>query len=91
MSNNYIVSAQKPTVITHALTGNFFDKKQLQLVLARINRLEVLSITAEGLKSFSEIPVFGRIALIKVFRAKNDVSFFLFFLHFSSFLLMINR
>lgn len=75
MASNYIVSAQKPTVITHAVVGNFTSPNDLNLVLAKTNRVELLSITPSGLKPFREVPIFGRIATVKAFRPPNEVNF----------------
>lgn len=76
MSTNYIVSAQKPTVIAHAVVGNLTGPGDLNLALSKINRVELYLITPDGLKLLREIPIYGRIAVIKLFRAKDEVSCF---------------
>lgn len=73
MATNYIVSAQKATVVTHAVVCNFTGPNDLNLVLAKTNRLELMVVTPDGLKSYREVPVFGRIAAVKAFRVKNEV------------------
>lgn len=78
MASNYIVSAQKPTAITHAVVGNFTAPGDLNLVLAKTNRIELLSITPAGLKPFREVPIFGRIAAVKAFRPPSEVNFYMF-------------
>ncbi|KHN84948.1 DNA damage-binding protein 1 [Toxocara canis] len=72
MATNYIVSAQKPTVVTHAVVCSFTGPNDLNLILAKTNRLELMLVTPEGLKSYREVPVFGRIAAVKAFRVRNE-------------------
>ncbi|CAD5219378.1 unnamed protein product [Bursaphelenchus okinawaensis] len=66
--SSYIASAQKPTVVNGAVVGNFRNSTERDLIIARINRIELLLITEEGLKPHREIPIFGRIVVIKSFR-----------------------
>ncbi|MFH4976853.1 hypothetical protein AB6A40_003562 [Gnathostoma spinigerum] len=72
MALNYVVSAQKATIVHDAVVGNFTGPKEMNLILAKTNRIELFSICAEGLKAMREIPVFGRIACIKKFRLPNE-------------------
>lgn len=72
-SSSYIVSAQKPTVVNGCVVGNFRNTEELDLIIARINRIEMLIMTDEGLKPYREIPIFGRIAVIKAFKAPGEV------------------
>ncbi|KAH7729396.1 UV-damaged DNA binding factor (ISS) [Aphelenchoides avenae] len=71
-ATNYIVSAQKPTVVNAAVVGNFRGPDTFDLIVARVNRIELLLVTPEGLKPHREIPVFGRIAVIKAFRPPGE-------------------
>lgn len=80
MALNYIVTAYKPTVVTHALVGSFIVPTELNLVLAKTNRVELFLVTPEGLKPHRECPVFGRIATIKLFRAPGEVWILIFYI-----------
>ncbi|KAI6221851.1 DNA damage-binding protein 1 [Aphelenchoides fujianensis] len=71
-STSYIVSAQKPTVVNGCVVGNFRNEQDLDLVIARINRIELLLITEEGLKPYRELPIFGRIAIVRAFKAPGE-------------------
>lgn len=71
---SYIIPSQKPTVVNGCVSGNFRSEDQLDLIIARTNRLELLQVTCEGLKPSREIPVFGRIAAIRRFKADGFVS-----------------
>jgi hypothetical protein len=75
VTKNYIVSAQKPTVVNAAVFGFFRNAQEQDLVIARINRIELLLVTSEGLKPHREIPIFGRIGVIKSFRIPGEVCF----------------
>jgi DNA damage-binding protein 1 len=72
-ASNYIVSAQKPTVVNGCVVGSFRNPDELDLIIARTNRIEMLLVTDEGLKPYREIPIFGRIAVIKAFKAPGEV------------------
>jgi DNA damage-binding protein 1 len=72
-ASSYIVSAQKPTVVNGCVVGNFRNAEDLDLIISRINRIEMLIMTEEGLKPYREIAIFGRIAIIKAFKAVGEV------------------
>lgn len=40
-ASSYIVSAQKPTVVNGCVVGNFRNPDELDLIIARINRIEM--------------------------------------------------
>jgi len=62
------VTAQKPTVVTHSVTGNFTGPDQHNLVLARSTQIEVYTISPEGLVYEYDVPINGRISTLKMFR-----------------------
>ncbi len=68
MAYSYVVSAQKPTAVNAAVTGNFTGPKDLNLILAKNTRLEIHLVTPEGLKPMLDIGMYGRIAVMKLFR-----------------------
>ncbi|KJH52137.1 hypothetical protein DICVIV_01723 [Dictyocaulus viviparus] len=72
MALNYIVSAKKASVITDAVVGNFTGDEDMNLILAKINRLEIVKVASDGLKVVQEVPVFGRIETIRLFKPKNE-------------------
>jgi hypothetical protein len=49
-AHNYVVTAQRPTAVTHAVVGSFTAAGSVDLVLARATRLEVYTLTGEGLQ-----------------------------------------
>ncbi|KAH9394713.1 DNA damage-binding protein 1 [Tyrophagus putrescentiae] len=80
MSFNYIVTAQKPTAVFNCISGNFTGPNDLNLILDKLMRIEVYLVTPEGLRSLKEIPIYGRIQIMKKFRMPNEDRDFLFIL-----------
>jgi DNA damage-binding protein 1 len=64
----YIVTAQKPTAVTHALTGNFVSKHEMSLIVAKCTRLEIHQLGSDGLRPLLDVPIYGRIAIMELFR-----------------------
>eukprot|EP01135_Chromosphaera_perkinsii_P006121 Nk52_evm1s407 gene=Nk52_evmTU1s407 len=71
MSFNYVVTAQKPTAVHHALTGNFTAPDCQNLILGKCTRIEIHVCTPEGLKPFLDVGVYGRIAIMELYRPKG--------------------
>ncbi|VDM76471.1 unnamed protein product [Strongylus vulgaris] len=46
--------------------------EDMNLILAKVNRLEIVKVASDGLKVVQEVPVFGRIETIKLFRPKGE-------------------
>jgi len=80
MAYNYLVTAQKPTAINLAVTGNFTGPHDLNLILAKNSRLEIHLVTAEGLKPILDVGLYGRIATMKLFRPPTEKKDLLFIL-----------
>ena len=68
MAHNYVVTAQKPTAVNAAVTGNFTAPSDLNLILAKNTRLEIHLVSAEGLKPIMDVGMYGRIAELTLFR-----------------------
>lgn len=88
MATNYIVSAKKATTVSHSAVGYFAGiptlwllscclsaSDELNLVLAKVNRIHIYKIVKGGLKSIQEIPIFGRIVTMQMFRLRNEVCY----------------
>ncbi|KAI8988150.1 mono-functional DNA-alkylating methyl methanesulfonate N-term-domain-containing protein [Mycotypha africana] len=63
----YVVTAQKPTAVHSAIRGSFTSPYETNLILGKGNRIEVYTITAEGLKSIVEFSVYGTILAMKLY------------------------
>ncbi|KAJ3679366.1 hypothetical protein LUZ60_017377 [Juncus effusus] len=75
---NYVVTAHKPTNVTHSCVGNFTAPNQLNLIIAKCTRIEIHLLTPHGLQPMLDVPIYGRIATLELFRPHNEAQDFLF-------------
>ncbi|XP_075983007.1 DNA damage-binding protein pic [Anticarsia gemmatalis] len=68
MAHHYVVTAQKPTAVIACVTGNFTSPTDLNLLVAKVSRLEMYLVTPEGLRPMKEVGLYGRVAKMKLFR-----------------------
>jgi hypothetical protein len=47
---NYVVTAHKPTNVTHSCAGSFTNPPDLNLIIGKCTRLEIHLLTALGLQ-----------------------------------------
>ncbi|XP_061077869.1 DNA damage-binding protein 1 [Conger conger] len=80
MSYNYVVTAQKPTAVNACITGHFTSAEDLNLLIAKNTRLEIYVVTAEGLRPVKEVGMYGKIAVMELFRPKGENKDLLFIL-----------
>jgi len=53
---------------THLFSGNFVSPDDLNLIIAKNTNIEIYMVTAEGLRPVKEISIYGRIAVLELFR-----------------------
>ncbi|KAI3988674.1 hypothetical protein MKX01_027038 [Papaver californicum] len=75
---NYVVTAHKPTNVTHSCVGNFTSPHELNLIVAKCTRIEIHVINAQGLQAVLDVPIYGRIATLELFRPHGEAQDFLF-------------
>ncbi|KAM8940290.1 DNA damage-binding protein 1 [Pelodytes ibericus] len=80
MSYNYVVTAQKPTAVNACVTGHFTSEDDLNLLIAKNTRLEIYVVTPEGLRPVKEVGMYGKIAVMELFRPKGENKDLLFVL-----------
>lgn len=80
MAYNYVVTSQKPTAVSVALVCCFTGKSDQNLVLAKGNRIEIHTLTPEGLLPILDVPLYGRITAMAAFRPPTLVQDVLFVL-----------
>ncbi len=68
---NYVVTAHPPTAVTACATGNFTSATDLNLVLAKVNHIEIMSVTPEGLKPIKQFTINGSVDVMKFFRPQG--------------------
>ena len=65
---NYVVTAHKPTNVTHTLVGCFTAPDALNLIISRCTRIEIYTLGAEGLQLLHDVPLYGRVATMELWR-----------------------
>ncbi|KAJ8762650.1 hypothetical protein K2173_010671 [Erythroxylum novogranatense] len=75
---NYVVTAQKPTNVTHSCVGNFTSPQELNLIIAKCTRIEIHLLAPQGLQPMLDVPIYGRIATLELFRPHGEAQDFLF-------------
>lgn len=50
--------------------GHFTSAEDLNLLIAKNTRLEIYVVTAEGLRPVKEVGMYGKIAVMELFRPK---------------------
>ncbi|GMJ12602.1 damaged DNA binding protein 1A [Hibiscus trionum] len=75
---NYVVTAHKPTNVTHSCVGNFTSPQELNLIVAKCTRIEIHLLTSQGLQPMLDVPIYGRIATLELFRPYGEAQDFLF-------------
>eukprot|EP00741_Cyanophora_paradoxa_P005067 tig00000851_g4909.t1 len=72
MAYHYVVTAHKPTNVTHSVVGNFTGPDENNLIIAKCTRLEVHRLTLEGLSPVLDTAIYGRISILELFRPPNE-------------------
>lgn len=75
---NYVVTAHKPTSVIHSCVGNFTGPQELNLIIAKCTRIEIHLLTPQGLQPMLDVPIYGRIATLELFRPHGEAQDFLF-------------
>lgn len=53
-----------------SFAGHFTSAEDLNLLIAKNTRLEIYVVTAEGLRPVKEVGMYGKIAVMELFRPK---------------------
>ncbi|PIC34544.1 hypothetical protein B9Z55_014161 [Caenorhabditis nigoni] len=72
MPISYCVSAKKASVVTESVVGNFTGQDNVDLIVARGNRIDVQLVTPEGLKNICEIPIYGQVSTISLIKFRRE-------------------
>ncbi|XP_076938869.1 DNA damage-binding protein 1-like, partial [Bidens hawaiensis] len=75
---NYVVTAHKPTNVTHSCVGNFTAPHELNLIIAKCTRIEIHLLAPQGLQPLLDVPIYGRIATLELFRPHGETQDLLF-------------
>lgn len=77
---NYCVTAHKPTAVIASVVGNFTGPNDVNLIIAKSTQIEVHKLTPHGLELVMDLPIFGRVSCIELFRPKSKLQDNLFVL-----------
>ena len=68
MAQNYLVTFHHSTAVDACDTGNFTSSSDLNLVIARNTKIEIMSVAPEGLRSIRQFNINGSVEVMKLFR-----------------------
>ncbi|TPX39150.1 hypothetical protein SeLEV6574_g07407 [Synchytrium endobioticum] len=74
----YVVSAHKASAVSIAVKGNFTGPSDLNLILAKGCHFEINRVAEDGLRKLLDVPIYGRIAVMELYRPsgrKTDLLF----------------
>ena len=71
-SYNYVVTAHKPTNVTHSCVGNFTSPDEINLIIAKSTRVEIHVLKESGIQALLDVPIYGRIATLELFRPPGE-------------------
>lgn len=67
---SFLETALASKVRVSVLSGHFTSAEDLNLLIAKNTRLEIYVVTAEGLRPVKEVGMYGKIAVMELFRPK---------------------
>lgn len=70
----YSVTSQKPTAVQHAKVCQFTGPSDKNLIIAKGNRIEIHTLSPEGLVPVTEVALYGRITALEYFRSQDKNS-----------------
>lgn len=72
------MTAHKPTNVTHSCVGNFTNTHDINLIIAKCTRIEIHILAPQGLQPMLDVPIYGRIATLELFRPHGETQDYLF-------------
>ncbi|GAX83262.1 hypothetical protein CEUSTIGMA_g10688.t1 [Chlamydomonas eustigma] len=77
---NYVVTAYKASSVIKSVVGSFTSPTDVNLIIAKSTKVEVHKLTLAGLQLVMELPIYGRISAVELFRPKGKYQDNLFIL-----------
>lgn len=75
-----MVTAHKPTVVTHAVVSSFTGPNDVNLITACSTRLEIHTLGQQGLQAVLDVPIYGHVSALQSFRPRDQPTDLLFVL-----------
>lgn len=63
-----MVSVQQPTTVTHCIKGSFLSPTSIDVLFAKASKLDLYTVTENGLSAVCEVPIYGKIAAMCKYR-----------------------
>eukprot|EP00300_Choanocystis_sp_HF-7_P006534 c14763_g1_i1.p1 GENE.c14763_g1_i1~~c14763_g1_i1.p1 ORF type:complete len:1112 (+),score=311.81 c14763_g1_i1:32-3367(+) len=68
----YVVTAHKSSAVYFSAVGNFTGPDDHNLIHGLSNRINIFELTHEGIRPKLEVPIYGRISAMKLFRLPGE-------------------
>jgi DNA damage-binding protein 1 len=72
MAYLYAVTSHKPTAISFSVVCSFTSADERNLIVACNNSLKIYTFKETGLQTVAEVPIFGRIKALEVYRSLSS-------------------
>lgn len=72
MTHNYVVTSHKPSEVTRSVVAGFTGPDDVNLIIAKGNRLIIELVGTEGLQGIHEFPLYGRIAALEAYHLRGE-------------------
>ncbi|EFA82352.1 UV-damaged DNA binding protein1 [Heterostelium album PN500] len=69
---NFVSTVQKPTAVYHSVTGCFTSPNERNLIISKGTKLEIFTLTPEGLSPVLDVNIYGRISDMRILTATGD-------------------
>ena len=80
MAYNYAVTCHKPTAVHHSLACNLTGRNERNVLISKGNRLELHTLTNEGLVLNFDVSLYGKIAVMLSLRPPSTAQEIIFIL-----------
>lgn len=62
----YVVTAHRPSAVAQAVSAAFTGPDDINLIISKVTRIEIHKLVEGGLQGISDVPIYGRIACMRV-------------------------
>jgi hypothetical protein len=63
---SYVVTAHRPSAVAQSATAAFTADADINLIISKVTRMEIHRLTEDGLQGIADVPIYGRIACMRV-------------------------
>ena len=62
----YVVTAHRPSAVAQAVSAALTGADDINLIISKVTRIEIHKLAEGGLQGISDVPIYGRIACMRV-------------------------